>query len=156
EEPFDEKAAAQRNDTANTDATLAPPPLDGVPTNSSATTNGAPARVMKSRTIQFPEMTEKEKNFEPGQVQHAATVSGSGNMQHSTSKRRRNRANTRGSMKNGGAFEPDILTKEEAESLLKLVQGHLVTFPYDWLEREEKGGNWLYNIDQLAPLEIYD
>lgn len=22
------------------------------------------------------------------------------------------------------------------------------------LEREEKGGNWLYNIDQLAPLEI--
>ncbi|KAI4736194.1 phospholipase D [Aureobasidium sp. EXF-12298] len=154
EEPFDEKAAAPRNDTANTDATLAPPPLDGVPTNSSATTNGAPARMTKSRTIQFPEMTEKEKNFESGQVQHAATVSGSGNMQHSTSKRRRNRANTRGSMKNGGAFEPEILTKEEAESLLKLVQGHVVTFPYDWLEREEKGGNWLYNIDQLAPLEI--
>jgi hypothetical protein len=22
------------------------------------------------------------------------------------------------------------------------------------LEREEKGGNWLYNIDQIAPLEI--
>jgi hypothetical protein len=24
----------------------------------------------------------------------------------------------------------------------------------DRLEREEKGGNWLYNIDQIAPLEI--
>lgn len=24
------------------------------------------------------------------------------------------------------------------------------------LEKEERGGNWLYNIDQLAPLEIYD
>lgn len=24
------------------------------------------------------------------------------------------------------------------------------------LDKEEKGGNWLYNIDQLAPLEIYD
>jgi len=29
-------------------------------------------------------------------------------------------------------------------------------WPYDWLEKEERGGNWLYNIDQLAPLEIYD
>ncbi|KAI4716712.1 phospholipase D [Aureobasidium sp. EXF-10727] len=156
EEPLDEKVAAQqRNDTANTEATLAPPPLDGLPTNNNGTTNSAPPRIMKSRTIQFPEMTEKEKNFEAGPFQHAATVSGSGNMQHSTStKRRRNRANTKGSMKNGGVYEPEVLTKEEAEGLLKLVQGHLVVWPYDWLEREEKGGNWLYNIDQIAPLEI--
>ncbi|CAD0094222.1 unnamed protein product [Aureobasidium vineae] len=154
EEPLDEKVAAQqRNDTANTEATLAPP-LDGLPTTNNGTTNSAPTRVMKSRTIQFPEMTEKEKNFEAGPFQHAATVSGSGNMQHSTStKRRRNRANTKGSMKNGGVYEPEVLTKEEAEGLLKLVQGHLVVWPYDW---EEKGGNWLYNIDQIAPLEIYD
>jgi phospholipase D1/2 len=130
-EPFDEKAAAQRNDTANTDATLAPPPLDGVPTN-----NTAPARLMmKSRTIQFPELTEKEKNFEPNpfghQFQHAATING--NIQHSTStKRRRNRAGTKGSMKNGGVYEPEVLTKEEAEGLLKMIQGHLVVWPYDW------------------------
>jgi len=24
------------------------------------------------------------------------------------------------------------------------------------LMKEEKGGNWLYAVDQLAPLEIYD
>ena len=129
EEPFDEKAAAARNDTANTDTTLAAH-LDGVPPTSSTPT---PFRPLKSRTIQFPEMTEKEKNFEAGPFQHAATVSGSGNMQHSTStKRRRNRANTKGSMRNGGVFEPEVLTKEEAEGLLKLVQGHLVVWPYDW------------------------
>lgn len=77
-------------------------------------------------------MSEKEKNFEAGTIQHAATVSGSGNMQHSTSTKRRRRANTKGSMKNGGVYEPEILTKEEAEGLLKLVQGHLVVWPYDW------------------------
>jgi phospholipase D1/2 len=54
-------------------------------------------------------------------------------MQHSTStKKRRNRANTKGSMKNGGVYEPEILTKDEAEGLLKLIQGHLVVWPYDW------------------------
>lgn len=163
EEQLDEKVAlAQRNDNANTEATLAAPPLDGAAATPSTTANGTIPRIMKARTIQFPEMTEKEKNmnFEPGQVQHAATTgtttSNTNNMQHSTStKRRRNRANTKGSMKTA-AFVEDVLTKEEAEGLLKLVQGHLVTWPYDWLEREEKGGNWLYNIDQIAPLEIYD
>lgn len=37
---------------------------------------------------------------------------------------------------------------------MHMVQGHLVTWPYDWLEKEEQGGNWLYSIDGLAPLEI--
>ncbi|KEQ92535.1 hypothetical protein AUEXF2481DRAFT_42977, partial [Aureobasidium subglaciale EXF-2481] len=95
EETVDEKvAAAQRNDTANTEATLAPPPLDGVPTNISS--NTAPRA--RARTIQFPEMTEKEKNFEPGALPHAATIGA--NISHSTStKKRRNRANTKGSAK---------------------------------------------------------
>lgn len=124
DEDLDEKAASARNDTATTDATTVVPPLDGASTFN-------PARINKSRTIQFPEFAESQKErFEPGHVQHAATVSGSGNMQHSTSKRRRARANTKGSMRAG--FTEDILTKDEAEGLLKLVQGHLVTWPYDW------------------------
>ena len=39
-----------------------------------------------------------------------------------------------------------------AEELLKQVQGHVVCFPYDWLRAE----NWLFSIDTMAPLEIYN
>jgi phospholipase D1/2 len=49
-----------------------------------------------------------------------------------------------------------MLAKEDARTLLGLVQGHLVLWPYEWLETEEKGGGWLYNVDQIAPLEIYN
>lgn len=72
------------------------------------------------------------------------------------SQRRRKRAATRGSIK---AFQADddtaLLGKQDAEELLGLVQGHLVQWPYDWLEKEEAGGGWLYPVDQIAPLEIY-
>lgn len=47
-----------------------------------------------------------------------------------------------------------MLDKEDARRVLELVQGHLVVWPYDWLESEERGGGWLYNVDQIAPLEI--
>lgn len=30
----------------------------------------------------------------------------------------------------------------------------MLTVKFSRLEKEEKGGNWLYNIDQIAPLEI--
>ena len=70
----------------------------------------------------------------------------------STQKRRR-RATTRSSRREFHASD-DIVGKEEAEELMHTVQGHLVLWPYDWLMREEQGGNWLYSIDGLAPLEI--
>ena len=35
-----------------------------------------------------------------------------------------------------------------------LVQGNLVVFPYDWLVKEELNSNWLYQVDQVAPLQI--
>ncbi|KAF2718785.1 phospholipase D [Polychaeton citri CBS 116435] len=69
---------------------------------------------------------------------------------------RRRRATTKSSARPPGLHPEEVLGREEAEELLKLVQGHLVQWPYDWLEKEEKTGNWLYNIDQIAPLEIYD
>ena len=91
-------------------------------------------------------------------------------LQHSGSQKRRRRGTTKSSAR---VLPEEVLGREEAEELLKLVQGHLVLWPYDWyvqiylhmevytndifrLEKEERGGNWLYNIDQLAPLEIYD
>lgn len=86
-------------------------------------------------------------------------------------RRRRRRATTLGSKREFHASD-DIMSKEQAEELLNMVQGHLVLWPYEWyvlwnvevlvfelttwgrLEREEQGGNWLYTLDQISPLEI--
>ncbi|KAH8710156.1 hypothetical protein GQ44DRAFT_714479 [Phaeosphaeriaceae sp. PMI808] len=72
-------------------------------------------------------------------------------------KRSRRRATTKSSTKAFNAADLDaMLAKEDSRALLGLVQGHLVLWPYEWLETEEKGGGWLYNVDQIAPLEIYN
>ncbi|KZF19074.1 phospholipase D [Xylona heveae TC161] len=78
---------------------------------------------------------------------HASTTSGT--------TRRRRRATTRSSRREFQASD-DLIDLKDAEELMKMVQGHLVVWPYEWLAREEQGGNWLYSIDQLAPLEIYN
>ncbi|KAL8899261.1 MAG: hypothetical protein Q9207_006282 [Kuettlingeria erythrocarpa] len=67
--------------------------------------------------------------------------------------KRRRRATTKSSRREFHATD-DLMEKETAEELMGMVQGHLVVWPYDWLVREEQGGNWLYSIDGLAPLEI--
>ena len=72
---------------------------------------------------------------------------------NTSNQKRRRRATTRSSRKEFQASD-DIIDKEEAEELMHMVQGHLVLWPYDWLSKEEQGGNWLYSIDGLAPLEI--
>ncbi|KAF1836502.1 phospholipase D1 [Decorospora gaudefroyi] len=75
----------------------------------------------------------------------------------SNTKRSRRRATTKSSTRQFHATDADImLEKEDAKHLLDLIQGHLVLWPYDWLESEERGGGWLYNVDQIAPLEIYN
>ncbi|KAL2862930.1 phospholipase D [Aspergillus lucknowensis] len=70
------------------------------------------------------------------------------------SQRRRRRTTTLGSKRDFTADE--VLDKAKAEDLLNQVQGHLIMWPYDWLEKEEQGGNWLYTLDQISPLEIYN
>ncbi|KAL1851797.1 Phospholipase D1 [Paecilomyces lecythidis] len=70
-------------------------------------------------------------------------------------RRRRRRATTLGSKREFHASD-DIMSKEQSEELLNMVQGHLILWPYEWLEREEQGGNWLYTLDQISPLEIYN
>jgi len=69
------------------------------------------------------------------------------------SQKRRRRTITRGSRR---GFNPtdDLLSRLEAEELLNLTQGTLVQFPYDWLHVEETNGNWLFQVDQVAPLQI--
>ncbi|KAH6621984.1 phospholipase-like protein D1 [Boeremia exigua] len=73
------------------------------------------------------------------------------------SKRSRRRATTKSSTRAFHAADAEsMLPKEDAKMLMDLVQGHLVLWPYEWLEKEENGGGWLYNVDQIAPLEIYN
>lgn len=77
------------------------------------------------------------------------------NLNTSQSRRRRRRATTINSKREFHASD-DVMDSERAEDLLNKVQGHLILWPYDWLEKEEQGGNWLYALDQISPLEIYN
>ncbi|KAL4951325.1 hypothetical protein BDW69DRAFT_40643 [Aspergillus filifer] len=76
------------------------------------------------------------------------------NATNRSSRRRRRRATTLGSKRDFTTDE--VVDKQTAENILNQVQGHLILWPYDWLEKEEQGGNWLYTLDQISPLEIYN
>ena len=95
------------------------------------------------------QMTEKLSSIHP-----SSSVSQSDTTQSTPiNPKRRKRAPTRSSRREFSASD-DLPHPADAEELLKMVQGHLVVFPLDWLDREEAGSNWLYTVDQLAPLEI--
>ncbi|KAK5168167.1 Phospholipase D1 [Saxophila tyrrhenica] len=99
------------------------------------------ANVERKRTVQYSE-----------NVNNASETTATQSNPMGSQKRRR-----RGTTKsNGRPTVEEVMGREEAEALLNMIQGHLVLWPHEWLEKEERGGNWLYNIDQLAPLEIYD
>lgn len=66
--------------------------------------------------------------------------------------KRRRRATTKS--RKGFSASDDLMSREDAELLLSMVQGSLVVFPYDWLKAEEHNSNWLYQVDQVAPLQI--
>jgi phospholipase D1/2 len=67
--------------------------------------------------------------------------------------KKRRRGTTKGSRK-GFAASDGLLSSQDVDELLSMVQGHLVVFPYDWLIKEELNSNWLYQVDQVAPLQI--
>ncbi|KAG6002057.1 hypothetical protein E4U21_003489 [Claviceps maximensis] len=67
-------------------------------------------------------------------------------------KRRRRTTTAKGSRR--GVSIEDMPSRIEAEELLKMVQGNIVQFPYDWLVTEEQNGNWGYQVDGVAPLSI--
>lgn len=66
--------------------------------------------------------------------------------------KKRRRAATKGSRR--GFSIDDMPSRVDAEELLKMVQGNIVQFPYDWLVTEEQNGNWGYQVDGVAPLAI--
>ena len=75
------------------------------------------------------------------------------NASNQGSVKKRRRGTTKGSRR-GFSGSDDLLSQNDMEELLSLVQGHLVVFPYDWLIKEELNSNWLYQVDQVAPLQI--
>ncbi|KAL8742946.1 MAG: hypothetical protein Q9190_004651 [Brigantiaea leucoxantha] len=91
-----------------------------------------------------------EKSVSPPSVAYSDALNRNAS-QHTVKRRRR--ATTRSSRREFHASD-DLMPRGDAEELMSMVQGHLVIWPYDWLASEESGGNWLYSIDNLAPLEI--
>ncbi|KAI9658246.1 MAG: Phospholipase D1 [Bathelium mastoideum] len=130
---LDEKAAAANDDAAAADANE----------RDSTTLNGS----SPSATRDFAAPADAPANLDRPRAStlHAADAQ--------QQQRRRRRGTTRSSARAFAATD-ELLGKDEAEALLRMVQGTLVCWPYDWLEKEERGGNWLYNIDQIAPMEI--
>ncbi|KAI0443088.1 phospholipase D [Xylaria telfairii] len=80
---------------------------------------------------------------------------GENTIYNQNSTKRRRRATTKGSRR-GPTFPYEVLGRDDAEECCNMIQGHLVQFPYDWLEAEEKDNHWLYQADLLAPKEIYN
>jgi phospholipase D1/2 len=142
---MDEKAALKLEDPAGStppNITMPFPPPPPIPNITAAEDFAANGSVTRTRTVTCSEPSTTQQRT------HAWTVT-------SDSQKRRRRATTKSSTRAFHANDDNVLLdRAGAEELLKLVQGHLVVWPYDWLEKEEKGGGWLYTVDQIAPLEI--
>ena len=88
----------------------------------------------RSRTITFSNIIHSNHNDPNHAPETTATQSNPADkdVQRQNSQKRRRRTATRSSARISGPPEV-ILTKDEGEELLKLTQGHLVLWPYDWL-----------------------
>ncbi|KAK1750836.1 phospholipase D1 [Echria macrotheca] len=121
---------------------------------------GHDARKERRPTFSTPDRPDMPPNSSGGGSASGVFLNGSttevgGTVKSVGSQRRRQRAATRSSRR-GFSSADEILSRAEAEELLNLMQGTLVQFPYDWLLVEETNGNWLFQVDQVAPLQIYN
>ncbi|KAE8448120.1 hypothetical protein EG329_009885 [Mollisiaceae sp. DMI_Dod_QoI] len=117
-------------------------------------------------TFLGPQTVDWDKHAQPSQRKttfssgEKGAPNPSGNLStNQGSVRKRRRGTTKGSRRgfsSSFSASDDLLSQNDAEELLSLVQGNLVVFPYDWLLKEELNSNWLYQVDQVAPLQIYD
>lgn len=119
------------------------PPLDSTLINSS-TAEPEKASQSASRKATFTSTTPPENK---------ASNAAPPNTLNQGSVKKRRRGTTKGSRR-GFSASDDLLSPADTEELLSMVQGHLVAFPYDWLIKEELNSNWLYQVDQVAPLQI--
>ncbi|KIX01071.1 uncharacterized protein Z518_10137 [Rhinocladiella mackenziei CBS 650.93] len=139
----DEGSAEGEDDDLSTD-----------PPNSSTGTGTAGEKHKSATTGTPPMATGSLVGCSDAVHQNSALAAASSNAGVGTgSGRRRRRATTRSSRRDFSASD-DILSIEEAEELLGCIQGHLVVWPYDWLEKVEAGSNWLFPFDQISPIEI--
>lgn len=126
--PLDEKDFAKEANTAQQKHTSTEGPLSLAPqTSKSEAPQVEDSGVSRQRTITLasdlndaPETTATQSH----------TTNGIG-LQHATSQKRRRRATTKSSARPPTMVE-EVMSKEDAEELLNMVQGHLVLWPYDW------------------------
>jgi len=138
-----EKAATAESDS---NALASEPSQAALDSNFSGT--GA-ASITRERTVTYSEP------FPPANLHHSASApTGASKLENKGSTKKRRRGTTKSSSRFRADSDDIMLERDDAEKLLSLVQGNLVVFPYDWLEKEEKDGGWLYAVDQIAPLEI--
>jgi phospholipase D1/2 len=126
--PLDEKDFVKEADANQQKDALTEGPLSLAPqTSKSEPTQPEDSAFDRRRTITIaadlndaPETTATQSN----------TTNGAG-LQHATSRKGRRRATTKSSARPPIMAE-EVMSKEEAEELLNMIQGHLVVFPYDW------------------------
>ncbi|KAG9245280.1 phospholipase-like protein D1 [Calycina marina] len=108
----------------------------------------------RALVVEQPEPEHPVVNEKNTSAPRATVSSTNGPITQEATKRRR-RGATRSSL-NPFSASDDLLSQKDADELLSLVQGHLVVFPYNWLITEEHSSRWLYQVDQVAPLQIYN
>ena len=126
--PLDEKDSAKEADASQQKDISSEGPLSLTqPATRSDLTQPEDSTVDRRRTITIaadlndaPETTATQSN----------TTNGAG-LQHATSRKGRRRATTKSSARPPTMVE-EVMSKEDAEELLNMIQGHLVVFPYDW------------------------
>lgn len=148
-----------RHDTSNTNDATRNAQTDGL--DEKAALKGQPEDALSTQDNVFPPLDTtiiSASTIEPEKIGtgRKATISTTAPPMvaaNQNSVRKRRRGTTKSSRRAFSASD-DLLSKADAEELLSMVQGHLVVFPYDWLIKEELNSNWLYQVDQVAPLQI--
>lgn len=100
---------------------------------------------------QLPRRKTTFSSTEPEKANNTSATNANIPAQGSVKRRRRG---TTKSSRRGFSASDDLLSTADADELMSMVQGNLVLFPYDWLIKEELNSNWLYQVDQVAPLQI--
>jgi hypothetical protein len=116
---------------------------DGPRASSSTVASAVAAAVGRSHSKRAPQHAQQQGQHQQHQRRRGDTNAGCAG-DHAAHHQQRQQAS--------GEFP--MLDKAQAEHALKHVQGHLVSWPYDWLSSEMAHGRWNHAVDNLAPLEI--